>query len=287
MKLLLAVDGSDHSYEAVRALKYLAHAEEVHLVHVLDVPTPAYPMMMPEVAQELYETVKRTMREDGGRLLDRIVSLLPMDAGPVTQHLITGAPADQIVTLAEQHKRDVILLGTRGLGPIKERLLGSVAHRVLTFAPGAKLILPCPLKSLKQVLLPLQGTYDADQALGFLQQNIFREPPTITLFTVLPHTSQPWPVDAASAEQVEVHALRDAKEFLEERARKIAAMGYHTRVATALGTPVEGILQEAKTLNSDLILMGSRGRHGLARLVLGSVSHALLHQGTYPLMIFS
>lgn len=287
MKILLAIDGSDHSYEAVRSLKYLARAEELHVVRVLDVPTQAYPMMMPEVAQELYETVERNMRDDGNRLLDRILSLLPMDVGPVTKHLVVGSPADQIVALAEQHKVGLTLLGTRGLGPIKERLIGSVAHRVLTFAPGAKLILPGPMKTLKNILLPLQGPQDAEQALRFLQQKPFREPATVTLFTVLPHTRPPWPVDAASAEQMEVQALRIARDFLGETAAKLGMMGYQTRVTAALGTPVEGILHEAKASNADLILLGSRGRHGLTRMVLGSVSHALLHQATYPLMIFS
>jgi nucleotide-binding universal stress UspA family protein len=286
MKILLAIDGSDHSYEAVRSLKYLARAEELHVVHVLDVPTPAYPMMMPEVAQELYETVERNMRDDGNRLLDRILSLLPMDVGPVTKHLVVGSPADQIVALAEQHKVGLTLLGTRGLGPIKERLIGSVAHRVLTFAPGAKLILPGPMKMLKRILLPLQGPQDAEQALHFLQQRMFREPATMTLFTVLPHTRPPWPVDAASAEQMEIHALRNAQDFLNGTAAKITALGHQARVAATLGTPVEGILHEAKASNAELILLGSRGRHGLTRMVLGSVSHALLHQGTYPLMIF-
>jgi nucleotide-binding universal stress UspA family protein len=287
MKILLAIDGSDHSYEAVRSLKYLARAEELHVVHVLDVPTPAYPMMMPEVAQELYETVERNMRDDGNRLLDRILSLLPMDVGPVTKHLVVGSPADQIAALAEQHKAGLTLLGTRGLGPIKERLVGSVAHRVLTFAPGAKLILPGPMKALKHILLPLQGTYDAEHALRFLQQKPFREPAIVTLFTVLPHTRPPWPVDAASAEQIEVQALRNAQNFLNDTAAKLTAMGHQARVTAALGTPVEGILREAKASNANLILSGSRGRHGLSRMVLGSVSHALLHQGTYPLMIFS
>jgi nucleotide-binding universal stress UspA family protein len=285
MKVLLAVDGSDNSYEAVRSLKYVARAEELHLVHVLDVPSPAYPMMMPEVAQELYETIERNMRDDGTRLLDRIVSLLPLDAGPVTKHLVVGSPADQIVTLAEQLKVGLILLGSRGLGPIKERLVGSVSHRVLTFAPGAKLMLPGPLKALHHILLPLQGTYDAEHALAFLQQKPFREPPTITLFTVLPHTRPPWPVDAVSAEHMETLSLGKAKDFLNEIATKLSASGYQTRVATMLGTPVDGILQEAKAMNPDLILAGSRGRRGLTRMVLGSVSHALLHQGTYPLMI--
>ena len=116
MKILLAVDGSDHSYEAGRSLQYLSRAEELHIVHVLDVPRPAYPMMIPEVAQELYETVERNMHDDGTRLLDRIVSLLPLDVGPVTKHLVVGSPADQIVALAEQLKVGLILLGTRGHG---------------------------------------------------------------------------------------------------------------------------------------------------------------------------
>ena len=286
MKLLLAVDGSDNSYEAVRSLKYLTRAEELHIVHVLDVPSPAYPMMMPEVAQELYETVERNMRDDGTRLLDRIASLLPFDAGPVTKHLVVGSPAEQIVTLAEQLKVGLILLGTRGLGPIKERLVGSVSHRVLTFGPGVKLILPGPLKTLRHILLPLQGSYDADHALAFLQQKPFRETPTITLFTVLPHTRPPWPVDAVSVEHMETHSLGKAKDFLDEIATKLASSGYQTRVTTILGVPVEGIIQEATRSHPDLILMGSRGRRGITRMVLGSVSHALLHQATYPLMIF-
>ncbi len=287
MKLLLAVDGSDHSYDAVRSLKHMAHADELHLVHVLDVPIPSYPLMMPEAAQELYETVERNMRDDGTRLLDRTMSLLPLNVGPVTKHLLVGSPADQIVALAEELNVDLILLGARGLGPIKERLVGSVSHRVLTFAPGAKLILPGPMKALHHILLPLQGTYDAEQALSFLQRKPFRELPTITLFTVLPYTRPPWPVDAASAEHMELHSLHRAHDFLDETAAKLNLLGYHTRVTTMLGTPVDGIIQEATALNADLILMGTRGRRGVTRLVLGSVSHALLHQGSYPLMIFS
>jgi nucleotide-binding universal stress UspA family protein len=84
---------------------------------------------------------------------------------------------------------------------------------------------------------------------------------------------------------METHSIRRANDFLGETAAKLSPSGYQTRVATRLGTPVDGILQEAKALNPDLILAGSRGRRGLTRMVLGSVSHALLHQWTYPLII--
>ena len=59
MKTLLAVDGSDNSYEAVHALKYIARAEQLTLLHALNVPRPAYPIILPEVAEDLYKTYRR------------------------------------------------------------------------------------------------------------------------------------------------------------------------------------------------------------------------------------
>ena len=161
MKTLLAVDGSDNSYEAVHALKYFARAEQLTLLHALDVPRPAYPMMVPEVAEELYKSLEQSMREDGERLLDRVQSLLPMHAGPSTKHLRIGSAAEVIVSTAEEQKADLIVMGARGLGPVKERLLGSVSHRILTLAPCATLIVNGPVKAMKQILLPLQGLSDA------------------------------------------------------------------------------------------------------------------------------
>jgi nucleotide-binding universal stress UspA family protein len=86
---------------------------------------------------------------------------------------------------------------------------------------------------------------------------------------------------------MESHSLQNAQDFLDDQAAKLGPLGYQTRVTATLGTPVEAILQQAMVSNADVILVGSRGRRGMTRMVLGSVSHALLHQGTYPLMIFS
>lgn len=46
------------------------------------------------------------------------------------------------------------------------------------------------------------------------------------------------------------------------------------------------ILQEATTLRPDLILMGTRGRQGMTRFVLGSASHAVLHKTPCPVLAF-
>ncbi len=287
MKTLLAVDGSDNSYEAVRALKYFVRADTLILLHALDVPRPAYPMMVPEVAQELYSTMERTMRDDGERLLERIESLLPMGTGPVTKILEVGSPIDRIMSAVNHHRVDLIVMGARGLGPIKERILGSISHRVLTYAACAKLIVSGPMKTLSRVLLPLAGEADAERALQFLKLKPFREPVEIDIITVFPHTQPPWPVAEQAGQELEAQALRSAHRFVEDTASKLKFLDYHAVGNAVSGTPVEGILRQIEKANPDLVLMGSQGHHGLTRLLLGSVAHALLHQTPCPLLVFN
>ncbi len=286
MKTLLAVDGSDNSYEAVRALKYLGRADQLILLHALNVPRPAYPMMMPEVADELYASLERSMREDGERLLNRAQSLLPLHAGPTTKRLELGSPAEVIVTAAEQDGVDLIVMGARGVGPIKERLLGSVSHRILTLAPCAKLIVNGPVKAMTKVLCPLQGPDDAESAIRFLQLKPFHEPVQLSLLAVLPNVRPPWPAETAATDQLEEQALKDACGFVEEAAGRLRSLGYQASGRAVLGTPADMILQEAGTLRSDLIFMGSRGRKGITRFMLGSVSHAVLHRMPCPILIY-
>jgi len=287
MKTILAVDGSDNSYEAVHVLKYIARAEQLTLLHALNVPRPAYPMMLPEVAEELYKTLEQSMREDGERLLNRVQSLLPLHAGPTKKHLQIGSPAEVIVSTAEEQKADLIVMGARGLGPIKERLLGSVSHRILTLAPCATLIVNGPVKALKQVLLPLEGPSDAEAAIRFLQLKPFHEAVELTLLTVLPWTEPPWPGGAtAAAAAASTEMLEKQADDLEGVAERLRALGYQAHGVAVLGIPSTMILQQAATLRSDLILMGTRGRQGVTRFVLGSVSHAVLHKSPCPVLAF-
>ena len=285
MKTLLAVDGSDHSYAAVHALKYLARAEQLTLLHALDVPRPAFPMMLPKVAEEPYKALEQSMREDGERLLDRVQSLLPIHAGPSTKHLRIGSPTEVIVSMAEEQKTDLIVMGARGLGPVKERLLGSVSHRILTLAPCATLIVNGPVKAMKQILLPLQGLSDAEAAIRFLQLKPFHDAIEMTLLTVLPSTG-PLRPGAAAAAAAATEILEEQAAYINSVAERLRAIGYQAHGVAVTGIPSTIILQQATTLRSDLILMGTSGRQGITRFVLGSVSHAVLHQMPCPVLAF-
>jgi nucleotide-binding universal stress UspA family protein len=146
------------------------------------------------------------------------------------------------------------------------------------------LIVNGPVKAMKQILLPLQGLSDAEAAVRFLQLKPFHDAVEVTLLTVLPSTGPPRPGDAAAAAATE--KLEEQAAFIDDVAERLRAIGYQAHGVAVVGTPSTMILQQATTLRSDLILMGTRGRQGIARLVLGSVSHDVLHQMPCPVLAF-
>jgi nucleotide-binding universal stress UspA family protein len=165
-------------------------------------------------------------------------------------------------------------------------LLGSVSHRILTLTPCATLVVHGPVKAMKQILLPLQGLSDSEAAIHFLQLKPFHDPVEVTLLTVLPSTQPPWPGDRVAAENLEEQALQSARDYIDEVTERLRALGYQARGIAMLGTPSAMILQEATQLRADLILMGTRGRQGITRFVLGSVSHVVLHKMPCPVLVF-
>jgi nucleotide-binding universal stress UspA family protein len=284
MHVLLAVDGSDYSYEATRALAHFQRADRLTILHAMDVPTPMYPTVVPEVAREIYQTVERSMREEGESLLNRMASLLPLNVGPVTKRLEIGKPADLI--LAEAGKQvDLIVMGARGVGKVHELLLGSVSHQVIAHAPCPVLVVPAPMRAPRQALLAIEGPDDAEMAVRFLDRKPFKDSCEIRVLTVVPYAHPAWPVRAVIPESYQRDLRAQASAFVEGVAAQLTASGYRAGTEVILGVTATEILQEAARLNVELVLIGSR-RKGVGRLVLGSVSHAVLHKATCPVLVF-
>jgi nucleotide-binding universal stress UspA family protein len=136
-RIVIAVDGSEQALAAVRfiAALPLEPGTVVQLVGVVWPPADATPPMFAVAATpELVASAMAFMDEDRGRLDAELSTAAALFAGrPVTilRVLATGAPAREILTAAEQEGADLIVVGARGLGPVKRLLLGSVSARVL------------------------------------------------------------------------------------------------------------------------------------------------------------
>lgn len=286
MRIILAVDGSDQSHAATQALAHLARAEQVTVVHVLDVPVPAFPMVVPEASQALFQNIQKTMQEEGERMLATANASLPMNVGPSQTRLETGKPADVILALAAETHADLIVLSSRGLNPVKELLLGSVSHRIVAHAPCSVFVVNRPVRTCDQVLLAIEGKWDGEAAIRWLKAKPFRAMPEISVLTVLPFSPPPWPAGAAVSKAMEQEVVERASWFLEDLVKQLVAMGYRAKPLVLVGSPAVAITEQIQKAKPDLLLIGCRQREGLTRFVLGSVSHTLLHRAPCPVLLF-
>ena len=284
MRILVAVDGSDQSYEAVRALSQMGRAEAAVLVHAMDVPAPAYPTMIPEVARDLSRTQERAMREEGERVLRTAASLLPLNAGSVSKIIEVGKPIDVILSVAERERIDLIVVGARGVGALRELMLGSVSHRVVTHAPCAVLVVGAPLRPVQQMVLAVDAAEDADAVVRWFEPRPFKETGAITVLSVIPYAHAAWPVGAMIPEPWQQEVLAGATRFAENIAAKLTPLGHRAKGIAVQGSPASEILKTAAIDHADLIAMGSH-RRGLSRAMMGSTSHGVLHRAACPVLI--
>lgn len=285
MNVLLAVDGSERSYEAARAIGALAPTSRLTVLTVVDVPGLAYPTLGAGLAKDLAIQVERAMREKAEQVLDRTRSLLPSDLASVHLRLELGSPAELILSVAKEEQTDLIVLGSRGLGPIREHVFGSVSHRVMTHAPCSTLIVKRAIQAIRQVLLPVESEEDGEVAVNFLSKKPFRTCPKVMVLHVVPFTQPVLPVGALIPEKFRKEMIAYGEEFTGAIASRLKQFGYEAEGVAVMGAPSISIVEEAEAHDPDLILMRTHSRSGLSRFLLGSVSHSVAHHAACSFLL--
>lgn len=128
---LVAVDGSELSKKALRRAARLADVaagDQVTLIHVVE---PVSPYVRGMYKPELVESV----RQMGEEILEEARAFCEDELGVVCRTvLLQGHPPKKINQFAEENGVDIIVMGSRGLGGLKELFLGSVSHAVVQTA---------------------------------------------------------------------------------------------------------------------------------------------------------
>ena len=140
MKILIPIDGSQHSEAAVAEVagRTWPSGTEIRILTVMHSSVP----LMPDPAFVLAATHVEQLHEqrvEAGPLLqvaaDRVRKSLP--TVPVTTKILEGLPQEAIVNDATDWGADLIVLGSHGHSPRRQGLLGSVASSVVAEAPCA------------------------------------------------------------------------------------------------------------------------------------------------------
>jgi nucleotide-binding universal stress UspA family protein len=279
-RVLLATDSSEDSRLAARAAADLSEkaGAELHLVHAWQsVPHPV-------IDSDYYEAGAR-------RLLKEETKFVSGSGGAVSEaHLVMGAPVDVILDLGEELGADLIVMGSRGHGPLARLILGSVSEGVVHHASCPVLVLRGGKEAWppERIVVGDDGSEAARDA-GTLAAGIGE------LFEakgLLVHAYPELPeMDIEGREsnaRIVDDELRREERKLEERAAELEdTLGRRPKVRIDVGDPAACILAAAQggEGRNTLIAVGSRRLGKVQRVRLGSVSTKLLRAAEWPLLI--
>jgi len=132
--ILLAYDGSEHSRRAAQIAGNLARQQPHPGIWVVVVADP-----IPEVGEPQFSQLIETRKLAAQQSVNEAKQLIG-EGVEVRQEILFGSAAESVITVAETRNCDLIVIGSRGPGPLRALLLGSQAQKVVSMAPCPVLV---------------------------------------------------------------------------------------------------------------------------------------------------
>ncbi len=301
-RFLVPVDGSEPSKRAVYFAGCLTvflenKVEGLTLLHVLAGRYLSQHMANIDVRTErivestMFQALKEQYieKEIMPFLDDAVKTLTELGVKvPVDKEVLDGRPADKILETAQTGGYSTIIIGRRGLSPVREFLLGSVTTSILhrphhpsVYVVGQRVLEDhnCPVPS---ILIPVDGSACSMAAVE--EASIFGKCMShclekIVLLKVIDIASYQERRGSGESPEADAMAILDrAHKMLVDAGipeSKIEDMAVY-------GRPARNILEIADKEDINLIIMGRKGRSALKDLVLGGVSSQVLHKAERP-----
>ncbi|MEW6268721.1 MAG: universal stress protein [Thermodesulfobacteriota bacterium] len=280
---------TDFSPDAAAALDWArALAAErgarIVLAHAVMVTTPPAPEYLP-----IEERFWSALGDEARKQLDALAASLRAQGLAVETELTIEPVVAHVLEVAARQRADVIVAGTRGLTRWKRVVLGSVAARLVRTAG-------CPVvtvradeqrapRPVRTILVPTDFSDDAARAAGAAATLLGTSPGRRL---VLLHAYRYPAVFGSAPAIVLAHAIErlvaDTERAVEEIAARLRGQGTVVESRAVEGPPWQVILEHAQEVDADLIAMGTHGRSGLDRLLLGSTAERVLSAAPCPVL---
>ena len=177
----------------------------------------------------------------------------------------------------------LLVIGTRGHGKVLGALLGSVAFEVAARASCPVVVVKHaddrPVGSTRRVVVGTDGSPEAARAVSFAADHAAAASATLQIVTC---TGEP-AVAGLSEDRLRItaHQIADAAREVLRQTHPRLAVTTHVQ-----GGPAERTLVDASA-DADLVVVGTRGRGAFRGMLLGSVSHAVIHGAHCPVAVIS
>jgi nucleotide-binding universal stress UspA family protein len=278
-RILLATDGSEGAARATRAALDLAGMgdAELHVVHVWH-----------DVRGFAHDFVKRELRRRGQEVLDGEVEKIRAAGGEVAgAHLCGGRTSNQVIALGGEIGAGLLVVGSRGLGTVRRILMGSQSEEIVHHAQVPVLVLAEDSWPPERIVVGEDFSDDARKA-GELAAAIGRLYGAGGLI-VYSHPDLPElpPGEARSAVRNLVDMRERDEKMLDDRAGELETfLGSKPEVRLSGDYPAKVLLDASQEAQPSLIAVGSRGRAGIARTRLGSVSTKVVTAAHGPVLVY-
>ncbi len=274
-RLLVCTDGSPESQGAYAAALDLARSSgsKVYLLQVV-ASIPGYELqpldLMAPTAQvnlEMMALMEKATRE---RLETHQAEAAQQGVDLEIRVRTSAVAYDGILEEAEAIQPHLIIMGRHGRTGLYRLLMGSVTARVIGHSPFNVLVVPMGVAlACKKLLMASDGSPDSlaawEEALGITKR--------------------------AGAELMAVSVaqgdrdLKRAEEIVQNMKAAAEQQGVAVVPLVLRGRPFEAIAKAAQGKGVNLIILGSHGRTGLSRLLMGSVTERVIGQATCPVLV--
>ena len=138
---------------------------------------------------------------------------------------------------------------------------------------------------MRRILVGVDGSEASQEAARLAAQIAILFGARLTLAYAVPHLLLPPDAYGLNVEEVERGNREHAEKVLADSLIRLGEAGVQAETLVLEGSPAESLAEAALSGDADLVVVGSRGRGAVARVLLGSVSDRLMHISTKPVLV--
>jgi nucleotide-binding universal stress UspA family protein len=293
MRVLVATDGSERAQAAIELVASIdwPTGSTIHVVEAVSSGLAVFGGPWPPVPPVDTTAFDDAIRAEAERHLDAASERLAGDGRSIQTSVTSGRAADVITSIAGDWGAELIVVGSRGHGTLESMLLGSVSAEVVDRARVPVLV--ARREAIGRVVFAWDGSDGAEKAAALLVDwGIFGRS-EVRVVSVADAAAPWWVESGMVGEEVAAEAYARAAEpsrqqhvqMAQEMADRLAASGLHVVPECRSGDPAQQIVNAAEEATADLVVLGTHGRTGLSRLLMGSVTRNVLNHARCSVLV--